>query len=166
MRLNTERLEVRPFELSDVEDAYLYLSDPLVMKFVELPFDLEKTRDFIMAHGMTAEPRVYALAERATGKLIGHVVFHRFEDDSVFELGWILSRSAWGRGYALEVSRALMDHAFRIMGLSKVVVEAVPDNVNAKKVIEKLGMRREGETAEGLELWSLSRSDYSRTMQE
>jgi len=47
-----------------------------------------------MAHGMTAEPRVYALAERATGKLIGHVVFHRFEDDSVFELGWILSRSA------------------------------------------------------------------------
>ena len=106
------------------------------------------------------------MAERATGSFIGHVVFHRFEDDSVFETGLDTEQVGVGRGYALEVSRALMDHAFRIMGLSKVVVEAVPDNVNAKKVIEKLGMRREGETAEGLELWSLSRSDYSRMMQE
>lgn len=161
MRLNTERLELRRFELSDVQDAHLYLSDPLVMRFVERPFDLQKTRDFIIAHGMTAEPRVYALVESDTGRLVGHVIFHRFDDDSVFELGWVLNRSSWGRGYALEISRALIQYAFRVLGLSKVVVETVPDNVHARSVIERLGMRRESGATEGLEVWSLGRSDDS-----
>ena len=166
MRLNTQRLALRRFVLSDIRDALLYLSDPSVMRFVEPPFDLGKTRDFIMTHGMTAEPRVYALVERDTGNLVGHVIFHRFDDDSVFELGWVLSRSSWGRGYALEISRALIQHAFCVLGLSKIVVETVPDNVGAKKVIEKLGMRRESATTEGLEVWSLSRSDEPWTRQQ
>mgnify|MGYP000927947381 CR=1 FL=1 len=129
------------------------------MRFVEPLFDLGKTRDFIMTYGMTAEPKVYALVEISTGSLVGHVIFHRFDDDSVFELGWVLRRSSWGRGYALEISRALTQYAFCVLGLSKIVVETVPNNVSAKKVIEKLGMRREGATAEGIETWSLSRAD-------
>lgn len=156
--LKTERLELRRFELSDSHDALLYLSDPLVMKSVEPPFDLAKTRDFILTHGMSEEPRVYALVERETSSLVGHVIFHRFGDDSVFELGWVLSRSSWGRGYALEISRALIQYAFCVMGLSKIVMETVPDNVNAKSVIRKLGMRRESEPAAALEVWSLDRS--------
>jgi len=65
---------------------------------VEPPFDLAKTRDFILTHGMSEEPRVYAL------------------------------------------------------------VETVPDNVNAKSVIKKLGMRRESGPTAALEVWSLDRS--------
>ena len=166
MRLNTQRLALRRFELSDIRDVLLYLSDSSVMRFVEPPFDLAKTRDFIMTHGMTAEPRVYALVERDTGSLVGHVIFHRFDDDSVFELGWVLSRSSWGRGYALEISRALIQHAFCVLGLSKIVVETVPDNVSAKKVIEKLGMHRESGAAKDIEVWSLSKADEPWTRQQ
>jgi ribosomal-protein-alanine N-acetyltransferase len=136
------------------------------MRFVEPPFDLGKTRDFIMMYGMAAEPRVYALVESDTGNVVGHVIFHRFDDDSVFELGWVLNRSAWGKGYALEISRALIQCAFRVLGLSKIVVETVPDNAGAKKVIEKLGMRRESVTTEGLEVWSLNRADEHWTGQQ
>jgi ribosomal-protein-alanine N-acetyltransferase len=161
MKLKTDRLELRPFELADVQEAHKYLSDPPVMQHVEPPFDLEKTGDFIRVHGMAPEPRVYALVERETGKLAGHVIFHRFGDDTVFELGWVLKRSVWGRGYALEISKALIEYAFHCLRLSKVVVETMPQNTLAKKVIEKLGMRKEGDTPEGLELWSVERSAYS-----
>lgn len=166
MRLNTERLTLRRFELSDTQGAFLSLSDPLVMSFVEPPFDMAKTRDFIITHGMTVEPRVYALVESDTGSLVGHVTFHRFDDDSAFELGWVLRRSSWGRGYALEISRALIRYAFGVLGLSRIVVETVLDNASAKKVIEKLGMRRESVTTEGLEVWSLNRADEPWTGQQ
>lgn len=55
------------------------------MQHVEPPFDLEKTGDLIRVHGMAPEPRVYALVQRETGKLASHVIFHRFDDDSVFD---------------------------------------------------------------------------------
>lgn len=73
----------------------------------------------------------------------------------------MLKRSVWGRGYALEISKALIEYAFHVLRLSQVVVETVPQNTPTKKVIEKLGMRKEGDTPEGLELWSVERSAYS-----
>ena len=47
MRLTTEHLELREFDLSDIKDAAAYLSDPQVMEFVEPPFDGDKTKEFI-----------------------------------------------------------------------------------------------------------------------
>ena len=66
------------------------------MRFVERPFDLQKTRDFIIAHGMTAEPRVYALVEAIRAACRPRHI--QFDDDSVFELGWVLNRHR-GEGY-------------------------------------------------------------------
>jgi RimJ/RimL family protein N-acetyltransferase len=159
LRLTTEHLELREFDLSDIKDAAAYLSDPQVMEFVEPPFDYDKTKEFILTHGMAAEPHVYALAERPTGNLVGHVIFHRFESDRVFELGWVLRKEYWGRGSALEISRELISYGFRVLGLEKIVVETVANNLNAKKIIEKLGMVRELNSEGDLEVWSLSRPD-------
>ncbi len=154
MKLTTERLEIRPFQPTDISAAFAYLSDAQVMEFVEPPFDMAKTVDFIRENGMGNAPRVYALVEKGNGDLIGHVIFHPFESDSVYELGWILGRSSWGKGYALEISRALVRHGFTILRLRQIVVETVPENVKARKVIEKLGMCKQA-ACDGLDVWFL-----------
>jgi RimJ/RimL family protein N-acetyltransferase len=57
------------------------------------------------------------------------------------EVGWRLSRPAWGRGLATEGARAALAHAFGAMGLDSVISVIDPDNERSMRVAEKLGMR-------------------------
>ena len=54
----TEKLRVRTFRPEDAEDALAWLGDGEVMRYVEEPFDLEKTEAFLAAHSLTGKPRV------------------------------------------------------------------------------------------------------------
>lgn len=62
------------------------------------------------------------------------------------ELAGALLRRYWGRGYALVAGRAALDHAFNVLGRSKVVSCILPDNVTAIRIVERLGETLEGRT--------------------
>ena len=84
-----------------------------------------------------------AVTERATGALVGDGGLHPLGGDGPdVELGYTLARSAWGRGYATELGRALVAYAFDVLGVPRVVAQVEPANAASRHVLEKLGMTR------------------------
>src|SRR3954454_1000257 len=86
----------------------------------------------------------WAVQERASGRLIGDAGLYRTPAGEV-ELGYTLGKPWWGRGYATEVARAWLEAAFSRLGVPEVVALAEPANAASLHVLEKVGMRRDGE---------------------
>ena len=63
------------------------------------------------------------------------------------EVGYAFGKSAWGRGYATEVASALVQWGFEALGLERIVAVASPENAASRRVMDKLGMRYEGDAA-------------------
>lgn len=59
------------------------------------------------------------------------------------EIGWRLTRTAWGKGYATEAARAILRDAFERLGLAEVLAYTAADNVRSQAVMERLGMLRD-----------------------
>lgn len=57
-----------------------------------------------------------------------------------YEVGWVFLPRAWGHGYATEAARAVLDYAFKTIGLDEVVALAAAANVRSQRVMQKLGM--------------------------
>src|SRR5690606_30038790 len=62
-------------------------------------------------------------------------------DEGALELGYRLERAAWGRGYATEGGRALVEDAFTTLGADRVVATTMAVNTASRRVLEKCGLR-------------------------
>jgi ribosomal-protein-alanine N-acetyltransferase len=80
--------------------------------------------------------------------LIGYCGFLHWHLDGVdeIEIGYRLNLDYWNRGLASEAAKAVRDHAFRDLTLSKVISLIHPDNIPSRRVAEKNGMKLERET--------------------
>ncbi len=86
---------------------------------------------------------VWAAIERSTGEFVGWFEFYPWKDvgpDEV-ELGYRLRKSACGKGYATEGSRALIRKGFTELGVQRVVAETMAVNTASRRVMEKAGLR-------------------------
>ena len=89
---------------------------------------------------------LFALEEKATGVLVGRAGFYEPEGWPGFELGWMLRRQSWGKGYATEAARRLLAHAFTDMNRARLISLIRPANAPSIRVAERLGERLEGRT--------------------
>ena len=149
--LEGDRLLLREFQPSDLVDVHVYAGDPFVTRYMTwAPNTLEETRAFLEQVMRLAreEPRMtYELAVtlRDTGELIGgaglrvHSVEHRNGD-----IGYILRRDCWGRGYATEAARLLLHFGFDRLGLHRIWARCDPENTASIRVLQKIGMQWEG----------------------
>ena len=110
LNIETKRCRIRQFKQSDVDDLYLILSNPKVMEYIETPFTLEDTKDFLNKNALSYPPLVFALEYKENKKLIGHIIFHKYNKDS-YEIGFILNSDYWGRGIAHEITKSLIAYA-------------------------------------------------------
>jgi ribosomal-protein-alanine N-acetyltransferase len=153
MELTTERLHLRPFTDADRLAIHAVYADPEVMRHVGhgAHGTIEETVAALRVYGEVLERRGFsflAVTEREGGALVGDAGLYPLGDD--VELGYTLARSAWGRGYATELGRALVAHAFEVLGAPRVVAQVEPGNAGSRRVLEKLGMtEREMRTAYG-----------------
>ena len=136
MERKSAGLQVRRMTEADLEPLHRLLSDPEVMRYLEPPFSREQTRVFLDRAGLTPEPLILAVDD--DGGFAGYVIWHPYDDVSM-ELGWVLDRSRWGRGYAGELTRLLTDRARR-QGRG-VVIECVPEQTVTRHIAEKSGFR-------------------------
>src|SRR4051794_4220563 len=104
----------------------------------------ERLIDDYSAHQERHGFSFWAVTERSSGQLIGDAGLYRTPVGEV-ELGYTLGRPWWGRGYATEAAGAWLEAAFSQLGISEVVALAEPANAASLRVLEKLGMRRDGE---------------------
>jgi RimJ/RimL family protein N-acetyltransferase len=147
--LETERLVLRQFTLDDVDNLVELDSDPGVMHFItggratpreEIENDLLPW--FLHYYERGGRYGFWAAIEKSTGKFLGWFHF-RPEDGHPSdepELGYRLRRSAWGRGYATEGSRALIRKGFTELGVARVVANAMAVHTASRRVMEKTGL--------------------------
>lgn len=78
-------LAVRRFREDDLDELFALLSDPAVMRYLELPYDRERAADLLRTAGLSQPPLLYAAEE--DGKFLGYVIFHRYGEADAVELG-------------------------------------------------------------------------------
>ena len=139
MHFSTPRFVIRGFRESDAEALYPILSDPEVMRYIEPPFTLAQTREFLETAALGERPLVWALEEFPSHQLIGQVIFHPY-DETRYEIGWILARSRWHRGLAGEITDVLTEYAVR-QKIPALVIECADGQTVTKHIAEKKGFR-------------------------
>ncbi len=147
--LESDRLALRRFTESDVENLHDLDGDPEVMRFINggKPARRDVIRNetlprFIHSYERFEGFGVWAAIERSTGEFLGWFEFYPWKDVSPdeVELGYRLRRSAWGKGYATEGSRALIRKGFTELGVQRVVAETMTVNTASRRVMEKAGL--------------------------
>ena len=110
MYIVTNRCTIRKFKGDDAQMLHKALSDPAVMQYIEPVFDMDKTKRFIEKYGLCEKPLIYAVEWCETTEVIGHVIFHPYDETS-YEIGWVLSKMWWGKGIADELTKAIIEYA-------------------------------------------------------
>ena len=160
-RLATPRLALREFTKADVDDLLRCDGDARVMRYLANGL-AARTREEVAAslerveQGYAARPGWGLLhaSRRDDGAFVGGCGLFHVPDGEDVEIAYRLPVDCWGRGYATEMARAVLAHAFHTLRLSRVIGLTWPENVASQRVLAKIGMRLQG-TAE----------HYGRTMQ-
>jgi RimJ/RimL family protein N-acetyltransferase len=149
--LETDRLILRRFTPDDVDNLVELDSDPDVMHFITggraTPRE-EIERDVLPAflgyYERYAGYGFWAVIEKATGDFVGWFHLRPPPDGGQPdepELGYRLRKSAWGKGYATEGSRALIRKVFTDLGARRVFAETMVVNTASRRVMEKAGLK-------------------------
>lgn len=143
----TERLTLRAFAESDLDDYARMLSDPEVSRFVGDGTAIDRTMAWrqiaqILGHWALRGFGLWAAEERETGELVGRIGFLEPAGWPGFELAYTLRRSSWGRGYAREGGRAVLAYAHTVLGRRDVISVIRPENVPSIRVATALGAAR------------------------
>ncbi len=144
--LETERLLLRPLAFDDVDDVLAYASDPGVARYLPQlpkPYTRSNAVEFIARQTLAQWPDEATFAIVLEQHVIGSVTL-RIKDHDSGGLGYALARPHWGRGLMPEAARAVTDWGFEAHGLNKVYAFADIRNRQSWRVMEKLGMTREG----------------------
>src|SRR5262245_14103170 len=150
VRLVTPRLVLREFTADDFAAVHAYGSDLQVTRWTVFGPNTEAdTRGFLQeteASRSERSRRAFGLAItlRGGGELIGGCGLRRTDVADEAFIGYVLRQDGWGRGYATETARALLGFGFETLGLHRIFAECHPANQASARVLEKLGMRREG----------------------
>lgn len=142
----THRLALSEIEVEHGNELHELDSDPRVMRYVGM--GRPATREEIDAV-MRRVPRAYAIfpglgtwraTRRDNGEFIGWFALKYIPRTSVVEVGYRLRHAAWGRGYATEGARSLVDYGFDELGLHRIVGVTHPENLASQRVLAKAGL--------------------------
>ena len=142
--LRTERLLLRPFRLSDIDDVVEYAGDPEWATFYPRPYDRGVAEHMVAKAVLTSWDKEAEFAIVSDGRVIGLVGLSIDPKYKTAELGYDLARDMWGQGLAAEAAAAVCDWGFREYGLVRVSALADLRNRRSLRVMEKLGMTSEG----------------------
>ncbi len=149
--LQTPNLILRDVRASDAKAFYEYMHREGYWH--NLPMDLPTPQSVSdMLNGwlqdQTKEPRTsyfMAATDKATGTVIGEAILHvRNSRWQQGEIGWGVSSDYGGRGLGTEIGRALLELAFGKLNLHRVYAQCRVENHASFRIMEKLGMRKEG----------------------
>lgn len=155
VQLETERLLLRELEEADWKAARAWDSDPEVTRFQSCdPSDEAGSKQYLAQSMKTAREhprRIYELGieVKQTGQLIGRVAVNLDRPEHADATAWfVIRRDHWGQGYVSEAVRRLFTFGFKDLGLHRIWADCDPRNTGSWRVMEKVGMRREGHLRE------------------
>ena len=145
----TERLKLRPYTAADIPQIHAVLyGDAQARRLTGGVSNIAETRATIEGYIERQALDGYSfwvVLERETGEIVGEAGLKPFEDGGRdVELGYAFGPAFWGRGYATEVGRAILNEAFGPLGLECVVAVTSEENSRSQRVLAKLGFVRAG----------------------
>lgn len=169
--LETDRLTLRMFREDDFEEYAQICADPMVTRYLSQGQPLARWEAWrqmamIIGHWHLKGYGPWAVEEKQSGRLLGRIGFFNPEGWPGFELGWVLSRQSWGRGFATEGARRALGHGFMEMGRDHVISLIHPDNSASIKVAQRIGERLEGRSelfGHEVLIYGIDRSDWNRS---
>lgn len=142
----TERMAFRRFTPEDRGEISVFLKDPEVMYAWEHGFSEEEVTDWMERNSARYDRYGYGwlyAEDKETGEnvgAIGLIYTENINGEDGWELGYILNKSFWGKGYAAEGARGCIGHAFRVIGADRVFSQMRTSNESSRAVAEKIGM--------------------------
>jgi ribosomal-protein-alanine N-acetyltransferase len=140
-------LQLRDWEETDLEPFSGLNADEQVMRYFPRTLSTEESNGFyqsIIAEFKECGFGLYAVEVKETKHFIGFIGFHRatFEADFTpcIEIGWRLTKEAWGKGYASEGAAACLQYGFNNLGFKDVYSFTADVNTPSKNVMIKIGM--------------------------
>lgn len=142
--VETGRLALREWEAEDAEALHALAGDAEVMRYVgdSRTWDIERVREWIgrLQHSYrTRGFSRWAVVERESGEAVGSCGFAPLPWSGEIDFGYMFRRDRWGRGYASEITPAVLRYGFDRYGFREVVASIDPKNDASRRVLEKLG---------------------------
>ncbi len=157
--LDTERLTLRPFIPYDAFDVERLAGAREVADTtlnIPHPYPHGGAAEWIRLHGPAWEDgtsATFAIVGKKTGALVGAISLIIKREHRRAELGYWIALDCWNRGYATEASRRVIDFGFEILGLHRIEARHFLRNPASGRVMEKLGMQKEGQERDWAIKW-------------
>lgn len=145
--LTTERLIIRRFKKSDLNDLYEYSKSPSVGPSAGWEYHRSKQESLRMMQHFLKSDEIWAIELKENKKVIGSIGLHRdSKRDNKFAkmIGFVFNQDYWGQGFATEASKRIIEYAFEELELDLVSAYHYPHNRRSKGVILKCGLNYEG----------------------
>ena len=157
MEIHTQRLILREFRLDDFDALFEYTRDPEIHRYEgkQIP-EPDAVLSYIQGaiEQQNIRPRtLYRFAitippdDRAVGRITLGLIYPQLR---IWEIGWALKRSEWGKGYTTEAALEVLGLAFSQTTAHRVVAFCNANNAASYRVMEKIGMQREGRLRDGV----------------
>jgi RimJ/RimL family protein N-acetyltransferase len=163
LELISKRLLLKPFQLDDLDLCLEMFTDPDVVKYADGLMSESTIRKEIpnwTKRGANGCIGIWCITDRLSGERYGSVALLPIpidEEDTDFdlvvpgtmpdgdiEIGYFFKRSAWGRGFATEACKLVLQFAFEKTPLHEVVATLEEENIASRNVLEKAGFRHHG----------------------
>jgi ribosomal-protein-alanine N-acetyltransferase len=176
--LQTDRLTLRPMTVGDAPELHRLVNDVEIARntaMIPHPYPADLAEEWISAHQERFEKNtevVFGIERREDGALLG-VIGIIPEPHDMAEFGYWIGQEYWNSGYATEAAAAVIDYAFRILGMNRVEAIHFTRNPASGRVMEKCGMHYEGTLRQARKKWdeyldvkvyAILRSDWEKAM--
>jgi RimJ/RimL family protein N-acetyltransferase len=146
---DTARLTFAEITVDDLDDMSALLGDPRVMRYDPPPMTRDEVREWIeWNQGTYTDPGfgIWLLRLRSTSEFVGDcgLTLQEVGADIAVEIEFHLRADLHGNGYATEAAFACRDFAATVLDLERLIGIIAVDNIAPQRIVEKIGMRREG----------------------
>lgn len=172
--IRTRRLVLRELTQSDFDALFRILADPVVMEHYDSVADEAETRRWLdgIRKGYERDGHSFwAVVLPDAGEMIGicGLLAQPFEGKVYQEVGYLLAKRWWGRGYATEAARAVRDAGFERFGYDHLISVIEPANAPSVRVAERIGMTLERiatfQDVTDAHIYGVTREQWSRIHQ-
>jgi ribosomal-protein-alanine N-acetyltransferase len=162
--LSSRRLQLRQFRDEDADAMHQCFGNPEAMRFWDHPVHTKRIEtERAVRRFIDCTPsyyRFWAVADAKTDRCLGMVNYHDGHMRSKrVTIGYIIDPAHHRKGIATEAVSAMLDFCFGELGIHRVQAFIHPDNTASRRLVEKLGFRREGLLRDNLRVMGVWRDD-------
>lgn len=147
IRIETQRLILRPWAMTDLNDLWEYASVPGVGEAAGWNHHKSIEESQMILNSFMKHKKTFALELKENGKVIGSLGLEEMDPDPESadklgrEIGYVLAKDYWGRGLMPEAVKAVIDYCFRVLGYDYLTCAHFLGNDRSRRVVEKSGFR-------------------------